>query len=593
MRGLHHFFIKYKTIILDRLKQILVATLLLSCQQIIFAQNNNSSIELNEIDKNLNETIFITTNSNSFLTGETLLYDIFCLNKTTNLPTKYSKIAYFKIIDSNKKTIITQKIFLENGTGNGDFFIPTTLETGTYKIVGYTSWMLNKNIDEYFTTDIYIINPYKEEHANTNNQHTILFSEPITDANISFDLNNKTFNNRQKVELKIKTSDADFLKGIYTISVRKSDGFSVQKKLSFDNYKLAHQNKPSDNIIQNLNFTLPELRGEIITGTIRSTSEQVKNKKVALSIVGKNYDLKIAKTDEQGRFIFNLEEANTNPNLVVQLLEDHKENYTIEIDKPKETDFSSLNFPDVQLHSESNKNITERLISSQIENAYYNVKKDTLAAPQKFVPFFGTLTKEYKFDDFTRFPTMEETVTEIITGVIFRKENNKYTLLVYDYDKNFNSSLPSLVVVDGLILEDLTDFFAYHPKNLYKVNVVKGLYYYGAKSYNGLLFFTTKNGDYETKLKGSFIIKPDLLRPVSKKEYFQPDYTEDKNIRIPDYRHQLLWMPNVDLSSIKSNVQFYTSDVSGKFEVTLEGFSASGKSVYITEIIDVKNAVTD
>ncbi|UTN04764.1 hypothetical protein L0669_02395 [Flavobacterium bizetiae] len=574
---------------MDRLKHILVVILLLSCKQIIFAQNNNSSIELNEVDTNINESVYISTNSNSFLTGETLLYNISCLTKTTNLPSKYSKVAYFKLIDSNKKIITTQKIFLKNGIGNGDFFIPTTLETGTYKIIGYTNWILNKNIDNYFITDIYILNPYKENNVVTTSQSEISISEPTIDSNISFHFNSKVLANRQKAELSIKTANDDFLKGNYTISVRKSDGFSVQNKVLFNDYKLINQNKISNNTINSSDFLLPELRGEIIKGRIKSNFGEINNRKVALSIVGKNYDLKIAKTDEQGRFTFNLEKANTNPNIVIQVLGENKGNYTIEINEPKETDFSSLVFPALQLNSESNKNITERLISSQIENAYYNTKKDSIITTDKFVPFFGTSTIQYKFDDFTRFPTMEETITEIITGVVFRKEKDNYSLLINDYDKNFNSTLPPLVVVDGLILENLNDFFKYNPRNLYSVNVVKGLYYYEAKSFNGLLFFTTKNGDYETNLNGSYIIKPQLLRPVANKRYFQPDYTQDKNTRIPDYRHQLLWLPNADLSTINSNVQFYTSDVSGKFEVTLEGFSATGKPVYVKEIIDVKS----
>jgi hypothetical protein len=593
MWRLQYFFIKHKTFILDRLKHLLVITLLLSCQQIIFAQNNTSSAELNEIDKNLNETVFITTNTNSFLTGETLLYKIFCIDKTTNALTKYSKIVYFELIASDKKTIYTQKVFLENGAGNGDFFIPTTLESGTYKIVGYTSWMLNKNIDNYFTADIYIINPYKEKLTGTSTQDGITFSEPVTDTNISFELKNRTFENRVPIDLKIKTVSDDFAKGNYTLSVRKADGFSAQKKMPFRDYQIAIQNKTYDNSVNNLNFVLPELRGEIITGRIKSVSGEIKNKKVALSIVGKNYDLKLAKTDEQGRFVFNLEKSNTTPNIIVQLLENDKENYTIEIDKIKEKDFSSLAFSNLQFNSESNKNLTERLISSQVENAYYSVKKDSLISPDQFVAFFGSSTTEYKFDDYTRFSTMEETITEIITGVVFRKEDKKYKLIVYDNDKNFNSSLPPLITVDGLILEDLNDFFTYNPKNLYKVNVVKGLYYYGSKSFNGIVCFATKNGDYDTNLKGSFIIRPEILRPIGKKEYFQPNYANNKNERIPDYRHQLLWLPNINLSNINSTIQFYTSDVSGKFEIVLEGFSASGKPVYIKDIIDVKETISN
>jgi hypothetical protein len=49
----------------------------------------------------------------------------------------------------------------------------------------------------------------------------------------------------------------------------------------------------------------------------------------------------------------------------------------------------------------------------------------------------------------------------------------------------------------------------------------------------------------------------------------------------------------VDLSDVNSKIQFYTSDVSGKFEITLEGFSASGKPVFIKETIEVKEALSN
>ena len=213
MRRLYFIFIKYKTIILDRLKYIVVIALIVSFQQISFAQKNNTINEVSQIDKKLNESIYVSTNGNSFLTGETLLYKFFCLNSTTNIPSKYSKVAYLKLIDSNKKTIFTHKLFLENGISNGDFFIPTTLETGTYKLIGYTSWMLNKNASVYFKQDIFIVNPYKEKSKNVISEK-VLQPEIITNENISFDLKSKTFKNRDKIEFKINTSSEEFAKVI-------------------------------------------------------------------------------------------------------------------------------------------------------------------------------------------------------------------------------------------------------------------------------------------------------------------------------------------------------------------------------------------
>lgn len=590
MRRLHFIFIKHKTIILDRLKHIVLIALAFSFQQISFAQKNSSITELNEIDKKLNESLYISTNANSYLTGETLLYQIFCISKLTSNTSNYSKVAYLQLIDSNKKTVFTHKLFLENGVANSDFFIPTTLETGSYKIIGYTNWMLNKKAAEYCSIDIYIVNPYKDKPTNTISQNEISPTGIVSDDNISFDLKSKTYNNRDLIELKINTNSDDFTKGNYMLSIRKEDGFLAQNKINFKQLQEVNAGRNSDNEIKNTEFLLPELRGEIISGKISSTSTEINNKKIALSIVGKNSNLKITKTDSEGKFIFNLEKPNSGSNIIIQVLEDNKQDYTIAIDKPKEIDFSNLTFPALQFNSQFKQNISERLIASQIENAYYNIKKDSLLASADTIPFYSTLSKEYKLDAFTRFPTMAETMTEVVAGTYYSKDKNNYTIHVYDYDPNYESQLPALIVVDGLMLEDLTELFAYNPKNIHKINVIKGIYYYGAKSFNGVVVFTTKNGDYDTKLKGNFILRPELLRPQSKKEYFQPDYANSKNARIPDYRHQLLWLPKVDLSNPDSKIAFYASDVSGKFEIILEGFSASGKPVFIKETIEIKDS---
>lgn len=588
MRGLHFIFIKHKTIILDRLKYITLIVLAISFQQISFAQKTNAITELNEIDKKLNESLYISTNANSYLTGETLLYKIFCINKSTNSASNYSKIAYLQLIDSNKKTVFTHKLFLENGAANSDFFIPTTLETGSYKLIGYTNWLLNKKVTEYCNIDIFIINPYKEKPTNSISQKEYATPQILTNENISFGLKSKTYQNRDLITFKINTNSDDFTKGNYMLSIRKADGFLAQSKTSFNELEEKNSNKNSHTEINTTDFTLPELRGEIIAGKISSTSSDIQNKKIALSIVEKNYTLKLTKTDSQGRFFFNLEKANTSANLVVQIIEDNKHDYTIEVDKPKDIDFSNLTFPVVQFNSDFKQNISERLISSQIENAYYNIKKDNILASKDTLAFYGNAAKEFKLDAFTRFPTVAETITEVVEGTYFTKNNNNYAIHVYDYDPNYESVIPALLVVDGLIIEDINELFVYNSKNIDKINVVKGIYYYGSKSFNGLVIFTTKNGDYETKLKGNFIIRPEVLRPQSTKEYFQPDYTNTKNARIPDYRHQLLWLPKVDLKDPNSEIAVYASDVSGKFEIILEGFSASGKPVLIKDTIEIK-----
>lgn len=550
-----------------------------------------------DIDKKINESIFVTTNAGIFLTGEILQYKLFCLNNQDNTASTYSKITYVELVDSNKKSLFTQKLFLENGAGNGDFFIPTTLETGNYKLVGYTSWMLNKSNPDYFNIDISIINPYQ---INTKTQdNNILendFSKKIkpstktTDDNVSIQINKTKYSNREKVDVKIKLQGTKINKGNFSMSVRKIDEFSLKNKLSSKEFITSKKIRNIENSFNEGNIIIPELRGEIISGKISSKSgtNSIENKNISLSIPGENYAFEITKTNKNGEFLFNLEKSFPSTNVIVQIIESDKENYKIEINKIQSPNYSSLTFNELHLNPELKEIIEEKAIASQIENAYYNNKKDSIPSIKSTTKFYDPLSKEYILDNYTRFPTLKETVIEIVDGMYFKTTNNNYTLHLYDYDVNSELQIPSLVLVDGLIIQDINELFEHKADLFYKINIIKGGYYFGSKLYNGLIAFTTKKYDYDSKLKGDFIIRPDILRPLEKKEYYQPNYTNNLNSRIPDYRYQLLWIPEIKLENKEQTISFFTSDVTGEFEILLEGFSEDGTPIYTSEIIEVK-----
>ena len=48
--------------------------------------------------------------------------------------------------------------------------------------------------------------------------------------------------------------------------------------------------------------------------------------------------------------------------------------------------------------------------------------------------------------------------------------------------------------------------------------------------------------------------------------------------RIPDYRHTLLWLPDVETNAQPSlRIPFSTSDFSGSFLITVEGITRDGR----------------
>ena len=85
------------------------------------------------------ENIYLHINSNFLISGEEILYSLYCLQENNKL-SKLSKIAYVELIDKNNKSITKQKIRLKNGKGNGLLFLNANLKSGTYKLISYTNW---------------------------------------------------------------------------------------------------------------------------------------------------------------------------------------------------------------------------------------------------------------------------------------------------------------------------------------------------------------------------------------------------------------------------------------------------------------------
>lgn len=575
---------------------MLISTQLINAQQII----------------PVDETVFVHANATTFVSGETLLYRIYCLKLSDKTASNISKVAYVELVDDSKKSVFKTKIFLDDAVGQGDYFIPTTLKTGNYKLIGYTNWMLNKPVSEFFQIGINIINPYKtveKSAAETTlsssnaNQSLATPAETVsketnhTNENVQFQLSKKTFTNRELVDLKVNAADPIFADGNYSLSVRKLDNIPTKNQVTAEEFV---SNLPSPKLIdtQNTaeNIILPELRGEIISGKISSKNgtDKIANINIGLSLPGKSFAFKVVTTDVNGNFIFNIAKAYYSPDIKVQVIDDNENNYEIAINNAPEIDYSKLTYEaNSSLSYLIKESLLNRSVSSQIENAYYHKKVDNIMKTETLDPFYYPLAKEYVLDDYTRFKTLKETITEVTTEIYHKEIDDKFYLHVTDPSVFPQLPEAALVLIDGLYLENQKELFSYSMKNVYKIELIVGRYYLGSKSFNGLISFTTFDKDFKSTESGSYMVKPTVLRPQPKKLYNKIDYTNaTDNARIPDFRNQLFWNPNVKLNN-ENNNSFYTSDIAGTFEIKLEGFTKNGAPVSLKEIIEVKNSAAN
>jgi hypothetical protein len=526
------------------------------------------------------ETIFVHANASTLLAGETLYCGLYCLD-SRRMPSDISKIAYLELVGTNRKSIITQKVVLETGMAKADFFIPTTLQTGNYKLIAYTKRMLDQSASNFFATDLTLINPFTLFEGKTDSILPKNQSERYTSGPIGLQTDKKTYFHRERVKINFGGTNP---KGNYSLSVRKID--DIPSKSAHHATEFAPQFTDAGKI-----NAVPEFRGEMVSGNIvaKRAEKKIAGKMVALSIPGDSFAFKIAQTDADGKFNFILDKNPAQSGLVIQVMAEDRNDYRISVNGNLAPDLSGLLFSEVVLSRSLRDVIEQRSVAVQIENAYYEKKMDSVYVPPLPPPFFHPLEKTYVLDDYTRFPTLRETIIEVLKEVYFRKDGDTYSLHLRNMTMDTEVYGLPLVLVDGLLVQDINDLFDFPAKNIESASLVNAPYVYGPKTFSGIISFMTKNQDFKSRTSGDFITKMTFARPLPEKGYLQPDYSGKKAAsRIPDYRQQLLWLPDMGSKTGMNDISFFTSDVSGTFEIRLEGFSEKGIPVSITDFIQVE-----
>lgn len=548
------------------------------------------------------ENIFVHFNSSFLVSGENLFYKIYCLNTNTNKLSDLSKIAYVELIDPDKKTIFKHKIILKSGLGEGDFFIKTSIPSGNYKLIAYTQWMRNRGVNSFFQNDITIVNPFRANKKLTVKipepidtlvvgQNLIKESESVSNFNvpskneyIRLKTNKTTFSKREKVVVTVKGLKDKFSYGNYSISVKKIDSINSPTKLK----PSLFVNKNGLNKIPESSIPfLPELRGEIVSGSVfsKETNTPKANVKVSLSIPGENAIFKIATTNKKGKFYFSIDKEYKNPNAIIQVVNSKRKQYKVELNDYNLPNFDDFVFNDFIITPKINDLILKKSILNQIENAFHSLKNDSILPISSAVPSYQYNEKKYILDDYTRFNTLKETVTEVVEAVYM--EQKKFR--VKFYNNVIKSDLLPLVLIDGVIIQDHNMIIDYNARHIKSIGIVRDKYIYGGQTYMGVISIKTLKGDYKFPLEGSFIKSFELDKPLVNKKYFRQEYNDHAKLdRIPDFRSQLLWQPNFILKGNESKVSFFTSNNIGYFEICLEGYTNMGKPVFLREIIHVK-----
>lgn len=548
------------------------------------------------------EKSYVDHNGPLVFSGEYLVYSLHCFNAQTNNPTNVSKIGYVALVNESKEFIFEHKVKLEKGHGYGDFFVSTEIPSGRYKLLGYTQWMKNSGLSQVFKDDIVIINPYladqstlldiSREDVLPNTVKSTIISDSST---LTIRTNKSTYLPREIVNLNIKNFKGALGHGSYTIKVKRKEEIAIASAINSITYGNAYFNADKE-IKQTIgdSIFLPEQRGELIYGTVKNTETELptENLPVVISIPGKESLLKFSETDQNGNFYSCIRKDRKNPFAVIQV-ENQDGTYIIEKGVPKNIDLSDLKFSDFNLSRDQEEYIKNRSVLNQIENQFFGSKPDSILESNPIDIFNGGIPEVIILDDYTRFPTLEESLVEVVKFAGFRKgnTNDAYIRIGQDfksYDEEYND-FPAIVLIDGVYIPNHEQIRTYDARKIEKISLTRDQFRLGSKEYQGIISIETFKGDFLDSYTSKNSLVVPFKQPISKKNYFVQTYQLGDTTfdRVPDYRRLLYWNPQFNIANSTYDFEFYTSDLEGTYEIILNGFTTYGKPLSIIKEIEV------
>jgi hypothetical protein len=556
------------------------------------------------------ESIFISTDRNLYIAGE---YLYFKFQRITSSQTNINSGFGYIVLRSETNQIIEKiTLKLNEDIAFGSIYIPDTLQTGIYQLIGFTSWMKNFSVHPSNSKEILIANRFDEE------LNYLLTSKPLASENpdlndsliiqpeenslpkhkslIRISSNDSVFSTRSKIEVDLQLIDL-LNKYELSISVARKNALTGFENSVIDFGNISVGSDFSDNLNLNTISFLPEKKDLIVSGKVINSisGEGIKDIIVLLTTPDTILNLQYSKTLNNGNFHFNLSPYYysrevyfsihpdyLNPDLKIQLFDKFD---FIEPFRPVE--FKSI--PELKAYIKESQNIIK------VQKAYkinYNLTqpiREQIAFPPLLFsnPALKILLSDYfPLDDFT------EISRELIIPLRIRQNKDEIDLrLVNQASKTFFNK-PPIVFLDGIVLRDFEQIMPLGSEELNKIEIHNLPWVYGELEFPGII------GVYTTKRNYSKADKDDHIsffaeKPINPSTYFsnitkhsQPNF----HINEPDFRQLLYWNPSILLSADNKNmrIEFYSSDIKGDFIIKIDAISSQGSRISESKIIKVK-----
>jgi hypothetical protein len=137
-----------------------------------------------------------------------------------------------------------------------------------------------------------------------------------------------------------------------------------------------------------------------------------------------------------------------------------------------------------------------------------------------------------------------------------------------------------LVLLDGVPVFDINKIMNYDPRKVRKLDVMTRKYFLGNLSFSGIVSYTTYQGNLRDFELDPHAFSTNYEGLQLEREFYSPRYENQQQheSRVSDARDLLYWSPSLKTNRLgKQQLEFYSSDVPGKYVAVVQGITKNGK----------------
>ena len=566
------------------------------------------------------EIVFVHPDRQVFVSGETIRFSALLIDLNRQADHRQSSVLYLQIAGPDGSELLTVRSDIEeNGVSYGCILLPDTLTTGLYYLTAYTNCMRNYDPGWLWYSPLILVDrhdgkidslAFLNAASLSDDQKLSFLVRDSEESNVSLKIatDKDIFGKREKVKVSLSLTGPENIASYADVSFSVSELAPfrfLQNEIpdiqSFINSRKFTQFYPGKTITGNepCRF-MREGEGYILSGTVieKSSDSIIENACVLLSTPDTVANLKYSFTDTTGRFYFLLDRWYNNKELILQIKGDapYQENTEIR------TDNRSVRKPDVppvritldnSLKTFLRDRLTINLINSSFGKNYYSDENpDINECVHSGYDFFGKPDAVIYPSDYVDLPDFNEIHKNLIPYVKFRADKNgAYTVQVPSIETHmYLRGENALVLVNNVPLFEYGMLSDLNSRKIEKIKICLRMMMYGDMQISGIISIFANEDFLPSLAKDNKVvqIRNDVVK--RNKGLILQDYQDSNGsgAKIPDFRQTLYWDPDVRINGDNLEIEFYTSDLKGAYEIKAQGLTGEGNPVYASKVIKIQ-----